>query len=258
MSELIDKILNKLKDLYPHFDIRISTTIKNRAIILVNDKKLNEFNPSLVERELEFLKDRPDYLDLFIQAIKDPIDVYNKKMHKTLKSGIYSKGLSLQQIKESMLHTKSCRSAARYLNVSFGTYKKYAKMYLDEDGISLYDKHKNPRGKGITKGNYAPNFGRYSLQDIFDGKAADSYPKWRLQMRLINNSVIEEKCAICGFEERRITDYKVPLMLDFVDGNESNRKLENLRVLCYNCYFLNTGHFFWKQYKKAEHKNKLL
>ena len=38
-----------------------------------------------------------------------------------------------------------------------------------------------------------------------------------------------------------MVDYKVPLILNFKDGNAKNWKLENLEMLCYNCYFLNIG-----------------
>ena len=52
---------------------------------------------------------------------------------------------------------------------------------------------------------------------------------------------MEEKCASCGFEERRITDYRVPLKIDFLDGDTTNHKLDNIQMLCYNCYFLQVG-----------------
>ena len=39
----------------------------------------------------------------------------------------------------------------------------------------------------------------------------------------------------------RVTDGKAPLLLDFFDGNWQNHKLDNLRFLCYNCFFLLIG-----------------
>lgn len=79
-----------------------------------------------------------------------------------------------------------------------------------------------------------------SLRDIFAGK----HPKYsmaRLKNRLIARKKIVEQCASCGFNERRITDKKVPLMLTFLDGNHSNYSLSNLALYCYNCMFLTTG-----------------
>ena len=45
-----------------------------------------------------------------------------------------------------------------------------------------------------------------------------------------------EKCSCCGFEEKRVTDGKVPLVLDFIDGNRKNHKYENLRMLCFQLF----------------------
>ena len=50
-----------------------------------------------------------------------------------------------------MAKTKSNRAAARYLNVSYQHYRKYAKLYKNEDGITLLEAHKNQAGKGIPK-----------------------------------------------------------------------------------------------------------
>ena len=38
-----------------------------------------------------------------------------------------------------------------------------------------------------------------------------------------------------------MTDYTIPLMLDWQDGDKTNHKLENIRVLCLNCYYLQVG-----------------
>jgi hypothetical protein len=255
MTELLDKILLRLRDMYPQCNIEMLTPAKIRVVVYVDGKKMNEFNPEILERSLEFLKDRPDYIDLFIQAIKAPIDEYLRKK-RSIGFGRHSKGLSLQQIQSAISNSQSCAGAARYLHVNYSTFKKYAKMYKNPDGVSLFEKHLNEGGIGIRRGSYSSNFGRLSLQDIFDGKASKGYPNWRLKSRLIKNSVIEEKCSICGFEERRVSDYKIPLELDFIDGNPENKKLENLRLLCYNCYLLNVGDLYWRTQKKAEYKKK--
>ena len=62
---------------------------------------------------------------------------------------IYGIGRSSLDIPESdiryaMENTKSNAEAARFLKVSFTTYKKYARMYVDrETGKTLYEIHKN-------------------------------------------------------------------------------------------------------------------
>ena len=56
------------------------------------------------------------------------------------------------EIRYAMENTKSNAEAARFLKVSFTTYKKYARLYTDRDtGKTLYELHKNQFGVGIPK-----------------------------------------------------------------------------------------------------------
>src|SRR5210317_1016553 len=81
--------------------------------------------------------------------------------------------LTEAQIRYAMKNSKSNSSAARFLNVSFTTYQKYAKMYIDEEsGKTLYELHKNQRGEGVKKA-YNVTKGKYALTDILDGKYPD-------------------------------------------------------------------------------------
>jgi hypothetical protein len=50
-----------------------------------------------------------------------------------------------------------------------------------------------------------------------------------------------------------VIDYKVPLLLNYKDRNDKNWQLDNLELLCYNCYFINVGDVFTsKQLKGIE------
>jgi hypothetical protein len=167
-----------------------------------------------------------------------------------------AKPLSKADIERAMAMTRSNKAAARYLHVSYIHYKGYAKNFTDENGVTLFDKHKNQAGKGISK--FLPNRGKQPpLQDILEGRiSVDSYTPEKLKERLIQESYIQETCAICGFSERRVTDYKVPLLLNFLDGNKKNWSLDNLQMLCYNHYFLNVGNIFTnKQLQHIEDYN---
>ena len=105
--------------------------------------------------------------------------------------------------------------------------------------VAVDEKLKNPFGLGIRKGiNNTSGF--HPLDKILDGQYPN-YPVWKLKKRLLLSGYIEEKCCNCGFEERRVTDHRVPLVLDFVDSNRKNHKYENLRMLCFNCSFLING-----------------
>jgi len=81
---------------------------------------------------------------------------------------------------------------------------------------------------------------KYPLDDILEGKFPN-YRPWKLKRRLISNEYLREECTCCGYKERRMTDHTVPLILDFIDGNRKNHVYNNLRLLCFNCYFQLVG-----------------
>ncbi len=149
------------------------------------------------------------------------------------KRGAGAKPLLESEIKRAQEKARSASEAARLLGVSYNTYKKYANMY------GIFEDLKNPDGVGIVKaGTYKGK--NASLDEILAGNRPN-YPKYKLQDKLIKQGYLEEKCGNCGFEERRISDYRVPITLDFIDGNPKNHEFENLRLLCYNCKFLLVG-----------------
>ena len=152
--------------------------------------------------------------------------------------------LTKEQILAAIAKTKSNAAAARYLNCSYVHYKKWAKIYESDTHENLFEQHKNQAGVGIPKflrvGKKEP-----ALLDIIEGRAnASSFTPDKIKYRLITEGYLEERCAMCGFEERRVLDYKMPLLLNFKDGNKKNYKLDNIELLCYNHYFLNVGDIF--------------
>ena len=63
-----------------------------------------------------------------------------------------AKPFTKQQITNAQNATRSNRAAARYLSCCYQHYKRYAMMYTDEiTGQTLFEKHLNPSGKGISK-----------------------------------------------------------------------------------------------------------
>jgi hypothetical protein len=157
--------------------------------------------------------------------------------------------LTETQIRYAMKNSKSNSAAARFLNISLTTYAKYSKRYVDtESGLNLWDLHKNKRGKGVKK-PYNVEKGIYSIKDILDGKYPQ-YPVYQLKRRLINNSEtvkFPHQCHNCGYDEKRITDDSIPLILDHMDDDWSNHKRDNLRFLCYNCFHNLRGNLRGKQ-----------
>ena len=168
---------------------------------------------------------------------------------------VYGQGRSSLNIPESdiryaMENTKSNAEAARFLKISFTSYKKYAKMYTDRDtGKTLYELHKNQFGIGIPKNIARASKGVYSIDKILSGEHPN-YPSWKLRNRILALAILPEQCNSCGYEERRVTDDTVPLMLDHIDGDTTNHRIENIQMLCLNCYYQQTGNPF-KQDKET-------
>ena len=151
------------------------------------------------------------------------------------------------EVELAISKTQSAKAASRFLGVSYNTFKKYAQMYTNEKGETLFDGCKNPTGKGIK--HVVDYDKKYELDEILAGKYPQ-YKDWRLKDRLIRMGYIEECCHNCGYSEKRITDNKVPLILEYKDENLSNRKLENLYLLCYNCHFQLIGSLNWKGWRQ--------
>lgn len=157
------------------------------------------------------------------------------------------KPLSKDQILMAISRTRSNRAAARYLSVSYPHYKKWAKLYKDEaTGLNLWDKHKNQSGTGIPK--FLPEKGYkngLSIKDIIEGNASPhSFTPQKIKEKLIVDGYLAEECTACGFKERRVLDYRMPLLMHFKDGNKKNYRIENLELLCYNCFYLTVGDIF--------------
>ena len=153
-----------------------------------------------------------------------------------------SKPISREDVLRAMRFTKSNRAAAKYLGCSYQHYKPFAKNFkvdeTDHNSPSLFETHLNQCGKGIPK--FLPNRRREpNVKNIIEtGTGWESFTPEKIKARIVAEGYLKEECYACGFCERRVTDYKIPLLLNFKDGNKNNYLLENLELLCYNDYFL--------------------
>jgi hypothetical protein len=149
------------------------------------------------------------------------------------KRGLGAKPILESQIKAAQEKSRSAFEAARTLGISYNTYKKYAKMY------GIFEDLKNPYGIGIERAKRIKNK-KYHIDDLIAGKHL-KYPLFKFKNKLFDSGYLPKVCSSCGFSEERVTDGKMPMLIDFLDGNLNNRKLENIRALCYNCFFLLVG-----------------
>ena len=142
------------------------------------------------------------------------------------------------QIESAMRVTRSNKAASVYLRVGFNLYKRFAQLYKNKEGVSLYEAHKNQAGSGISKTHVSQL--RFELDEILLGKYPQ-YPTQKLMRRTNISGYIAESCNHCGFCQKRPTDLKTPLIMNHVNGNRTDHRRENLEILCYNCYFVLVG-----------------
>jgi len=145
---------------------------------------------------------------------------------KSNRRGKGARPLLESEIRAAQSISNSALETARNLGVAYDTYKKWAKRY----GI-----HKVNQGKkGGTKVHRDPNKGKYPLNKILNGDFPD-YPTHAYKKKLFSTGTKEECCENCGFNEARVTDDKIPLVIDYHDDDPKNKHIDNIVILCYNC-----------------------
>lgn len=133
--------------------------------------------------------------------------------------------LSKSKMKWAIDQTISMRKAALMYPCAYNTFKKYAKLY------DIWE-------PGMQSGVYKDGAGKpVELLSILSGEHPN-YSTAKLQKRLCKEAYLAEECSNCGYDEYRIEDMSKPLMLDYLDDDPTNKHLDNLRLLCYNCFFL--------------------
>lgn len=159
-----------------------------------------------------------------------------------MRKKVYSK----DDILRSMKYSRSIAGAARYLGCTTPHILPYFKMFTDENGITLHEIHKNRAGKGVTrKWKNRKHFKIPNIELILSGEiSAATFSISRIKEQMIIEGYFPEQCNICGLHERRVLDYKMPLLLNFKDGIRKHYIHENLELLCYNCYFYRVGDVF--------------
>ena len=146
------------------------------------------------------------------------------------------KVITKNMILESQKHTKSNMEAARWMNVCYTTYKKWAKYY------DVFEQHLNQKGDGIKKGFAVRTV---NVEDIVLGKR-EPPRRWSqsvVKEELIDKGYWQDECSNCGYNEENIATGKTCLGIDFTDGDSKNWLLDNIRLLCSNCYYSFNAYF---------------
>ena len=106
------------------------------------------------------------------------------------------KPLTKEMILSAMDKTKFVRAAARYLNCSYVHLKMYMKMYKDENGVSLFEIHKNQSGKGIPKFLSVSHHNKKepAILDVIEGRVgASHFNPQKLKYRMITEGYLKEE-----------------------------------------------------------------
>ena len=136
--------------------------------------------------------------------------------------------MTYEVINTAIQSTQSMSQAAIYAGVSLNTFKKYAKQH----GLWA----PLPSSKGIVR-SVNSQFTK-DIKSILEGKSPNPYREQTLLSKAIKEGYIACRCSNCSQD---FTDYQMrkdpPLILDFLDKNPQNTKIENLRALCFNCVY---------------------
>ena len=169
----------------------------------------------------------------------------NKPIKLNNTGGAPEKGLTKKQIEYAIASTPSMKQAAQYLNVAYQTFKKYAERY------DLFKPL--PSNKGIKRRSFVGQFGKHDIASILAGENPNPFRETTLLTKAIREGLLPPSCSNCGCDYHNWTQKKPqPLVLDFLDLNPQNTKIENLRVLCFNCvYELHTSHKGWYRHRET-------
>ena len=139
--------------------------------------------------------------------------------------------LSKSRIEWAINETQSMKQASKLLNIAYNTFKKYAKLY------EVFHPAESLKGiKRTTSGGTK----QPELEDIFAGHNPN-YSDTKLLHRCFREGYLKEECSNCGEERCRSSDMTKPLMLDYMDDDSTNKSLINLRILCFNCFYIMKG-----------------
>lgn len=151
-----------------------------------------------------------------------------------------------EQLVESAKKCQSIRQLLTCLGIigAGGNYRiinKFLKLYqIDTSHFT---------GRGWRKGTKTPMTPPRPLEQLLI--LGGEYQSFKLKRRLYTAGLKSCHCEECGWAKTS-ADGRIPLELDHINGNRTDNRLENLRILCPNCHSLKPTHRGLNRRNKAQ------
>lgn len=129
-----------------------------------------------------------------------------------------------ERLLEVVQHAKTTREAASLMGMSYRAFRRHTQAL----GIFTVGVGGRPTGThGCSPRSTTP------LEEILEGKHP-TYHGGTLKQRLIAKGLKKNECEECGVNSWQ--GKPLTCQLDHVDGDNTNHRWENLRILCPNCH----------------------
>lgn len=168
------------------------------------------------------------------------VSVLGKRTHEWLRER-FPYALIVRMRKRSWTKTQLKEAVEK----SFSYRQVLIKLGLREAGGNYYQLKKylthykfdtsHFRGYAWNKGFKIPREAVIPLEAILVKQS--SFQTFKLKKRLFAVGLKAQNCEECGWAKKTEDGY-LPLELDHINGDHSDHRLENLRVLCPNCHSL--------------------